>query len=344
MSENQNSCKKIKIPAIDFIKAFCALGIICYHFSIHSNKLKWLTVAPNHQVGWGDYFVVSFFVISGALLFFHHSNIQSVLTFYKKRCLSIYPTFYASYLIVAFLEWILVPKSVLLHRPVKYYLYTLLGMDGYLRNFTRPHNYYILGEWFLGAILLLYLLYPILTWLLQKDEKKYLLSVFSLFIITYNLKMFAQSPLRNIFSICFSFSVGMAIAKHHLFSDNSLRVISIPLFILFIITPFKTHFVINGQFGGIFLTFSLFIIGEKIYNKNILRQTISWLGRISYEIFLVQHFIILFLLKIYMPQNNFSAIALLLLTISTTIIMASVLHMGVNKSKGKLAGIILKRF
>lgn len=48
----------------------------------------------------------------------------------------------------------------------KYLLLTLFGMDGYMSYRYTP-NYYFIGEWFLGALILLYLCYPLLTWCME---------------------------------------------------------------------------------------------------------------------------------------------------------------------------------
>lgn len=322
-----------RILAFDFIKAFCAFGIICYHFAIHSRKLGWLVEVPNHTVGWGDIFVVIFFVVSGALLYLHHSEIPSIADFYKKRCVAIFPAFYLAYLSVVVLRKILSPQNFLFQRPLKYYAITIVGMDGFLWTSTRPHNYYILGEWFLGAILLAYLLYPLLVWLLQKNEKIYILSVFGMFMLTYNWEMLAQSPLRNIFSICFSFSIGMMIAKHSLYQDKSLYILGAIVFAFFAGLPLKPHFVLSGQFGGIALFFFLFAIGNKIQRIKWLREAISWIGSVSYEMFLFQHIVILYVLKAMMPANNVFALGLLFITTLLTIGVASLLHLVIKMGK-----------
>jgi len=309
-----------RIPAFDFIKAFCAFGIICYHFAIHSRKLRWLVEVPNHTVGWGDIFVVIFFVVSGSLLYLHHSEVSSIAEFYRKRCSAIFPPFYLAYLSVVVLRKILSPQIPLFRRPLKYYAYTLVGMDGFLWTSTQPHNYYILGEWFLGAILLAYLLYPLLVWLLQKNEKIYILAVFSMFMLTYNWEMLSQSPLRNIFSICFSFTLGMVIAKHSLYQDKSLSILGAIVFALFVGLPFKPHYVISGQFGGIALFFFLFAMGNKIQRIKYLSEAISWIGNVSYEMFLFQHVVIFYVLKVVMPANNVLALGLLFITTLLTML------------------------
>lgn len=43
-------------------------------------------------------------------------------------------------------------------------------MDGYLFSWLQFHTFYILGEWFLGAIIIAYLTYPVLLGIINKSN------------------------------------------------------------------------------------------------------------------------------------------------------------------------------
>ena len=52
-------------------------------------------------------------------------------------------------------------------------IFSLLGLDGYLAPVTP--TFYKIGEWFLGVILLLYLLFPLLLWCMDRPLRRRLL-------------------------------------------------------------------------------------------------------------------------------------------------------------------------
>ena len=62
-----------------------------------------------------------------------------------------------------------------------------------------------------------------------------------------------------------------------------------------------------------------------------LNQVITWISSISYEIFLLQHVVILYMLEIWNPSNPWVALGLLLLTLFRIIIGAFILHLVVKR-------------
>lgn len=69
---------------IIFARSFCSIGIIIFYYFCHSKgtfKLFYLTANSN----WGYLFVISFYSISGTVLYYNYSKIPSLKTFYFKR-------------------------------------------------------------------------------------------------------------------------------------------------------------------------------------------------------------------------------------------------------------------
>lgn len=332
-----------RIYAFDFIKSICALGIICFHFGCHTKNLGWLVTLPNLTGSWGSVLVVVFFLISGALLYLHHNKIDSVWAFYKRRWIAIFPAFYLAYLFVFLERSLIYHSAIALRHPLKYYIFTVTGMDGYFFAWTQHHTYYILGEWFLGAIILAYLFYPVLLYLLNKNEFFTSSIVLILFILTYKQNMFAQGPFRNIFSIIFSFYFGMLIMKHQIFLKQRISIVAFIFLLLFLLVPFQRDSTISAQVNGILLFFVLYGIGSKIITISILKKFTIKLSNISYEIFLLQHVIILYMLKIWNPQSVFYALGWLGLTIVRVIFAAFILHYLVKQIKFLVNTYIIPR-
>ena len=92
---------------------------------------------------------------------------KEVLDFFKKRWLSIFPMFYIAWTVMYIINSLRV-GSWFWGGPRRNFLLSAIGMDGYFLHLGM--NYYNLGEWFLGGIILLYLLYPLLLFLWNKAK------------------------------------------------------------------------------------------------------------------------------------------------------------------------------
>ena len=146
------SKKREALKGIVFARAYCCLGIVIFHYFCHSKRI--LTVFfRTSNIDWGFIYVTSFFAISGIVLYYNYPKNISLKKFYYKRWKSIFPAYYISF--IYFYH-----KNIFLRRKIFYngswtkLFFTLFGMDGYLCNFFKIKTYYIMGEWFTGAILL----------------------------------------------------------------------------------------------------------------------------------------------------------------------------------------------
>lgn len=264
----------------------------------------------------GGIFVTSFFILYGALLYLNHTKIDSIKEFYKKRWLSLFPTYYLAYILI-YIESIVTSEVPFdLHHPIRYYIYTLLGMDGYLMGKTWPNNYYILEEWFLGAIIIVYILYPIIVKLLNKKEKLTTLIIVVLYLLTLNYKMLNQDSFRNIFSFIFSFYIGMLLTKNkEIYDVKEIYITSIILLILSSILPISVDTNIKNHLDGFLLYLTLYGIGNKMMKYNSVKAPINIISKVSYEIFLLQHVIVYTMLKLANPASTIRSLSILFFTI-----------------------------
>ena len=76
--------KKVVLDQFDFIRAIACLGIVLFHFAV---EYGWPDIFNNCVGGvtYGDIYVTVFFFISGALLFYNHSEIDDLKLFYKNK-------------------------------------------------------------------------------------------------------------------------------------------------------------------------------------------------------------------------------------------------------------------
>ena len=128
----------------------------------------------NGTGSWGYSLVTVFFIISGALIYLNNSTLDSVSLFYTKRIKTIYPAFYISYISV-FTARMCLGGQFTSGKDVYLFALTILGIDGYFSSYVK--NFYILGEWFLGALIIIYLLYPFILAVFRKYEKAFLMSI-----------------------------------------------------------------------------------------------------------------------------------------------------------------------
>lgn len=158
--------KKQRLFYLDFVRAIAVVSILMTHFNARylylvppmPEKAVITTMVSNIYIGnWG---VSLFFIISGSALMYVYQDKLELKKFYKKRFLSIYPMFWMAY-IIAF-AYFCVKNHMMpgTGTPKVNFIFTILGLDGMLAAYIP--TFYILGEWFLGTIILMYLLFPLL--------------------------------------------------------------------------------------------------------------------------------------------------------------------------------------
>ena len=158
------SMKRERLYYLDLIKIIAALSVFGCHFtrSLEMNQVGYsIKIIPDYifNIYIGNFGVSLFFIISGAALMYVYDEKIKLVDYYKKRFLGIYPMFWIAY-ISAFLYNFWLNRGVTYKHPKITFLLTLFGMDGYLGFYVE--NYYLLGEWFLGCLIFLYLSFPIL--------------------------------------------------------------------------------------------------------------------------------------------------------------------------------------
>lgn len=284
--------------------------------------------------------------MSGILLY-KNNKIISLKNYYYKRWKSIFPPFYLAFL-YCFVEnalregtffYLVNWQGNTLWNKASIIL-SVLGIDGYF-SYLRP-NYYILGEWFLGAILILYLIYPLVLKLFEKSVLAVLIICFAGFCAA-NAGIFLINPVQNLFSCLLSFVIGMAIEKYNLVNNKKLALGSTVIFIFLLLVPLGQHdlFVECMRYiSGFCCLFFLYAVGHFVMREKHLAALFSEVGKISYCIFLLQHPIILHILAYFSPTEPFKVILLLGITMVYTCIMAKVLWIVTNfilKSKWYMA-------
>ena len=306
-----------KNPAFTFVRLVSTLVIVYYHFAIALDENLFPLLLPNSRSGLGFLFVSVFFILSGYLLYLRYPVIRDAGWFYRKRAASIYPDFYTTYAIV-FLYHLIKGSSVLAGKPLKTFPLTLLGLDGYLS--ASFDTWYLVGEWFLGAIVLLYLLYPAVLFLFRKSRIITFLSVLCLYFLFLSKPLLSPSPLTNLFSCLVSFMAGMYLAEagERILSGKWLFGICAGCLLVFFCIPMGIENLqadnIITHVAAILVFLVLSRVGMAVTSRPKIAAPVLFMGEYCYPVFLVHHILLLKLLHLFPPARLWQAIVLLLIT------------------------------
>lgn len=285
---------KKRVVAFDFIRCFATICIITFHFLIAGKQIyptEYFFINYDlAQVG-----VSLFFILSGAALYYNNRDSFSYKTYYKKRFMAIFPLFYVAYIgIFLFAFW--KEGNIISGIPLRNLIFSVIGMDGLL-SYKIPCMS-MTGEWFLGAIIILYIIYPFIRKCVLKQPLVTILVGSILYIMLYYNYPFEMPILYNPLIRSIEFIFGMVYIE--LMSRKSeecytkvniinlILCLIIAILMLYIKLPIPQMFEIT--IGGCALFVVMLEIGKKIKNKKFIE--ILKLGtKYSFAIFLVHHYI-----------------------------------------------------
>lgn len=328
--------RKDRLFYLDFIRAISAVLIVIFHFNttMASREISVdFYFLQNYANGNSGYAGVSlFFVISGAALMYTYKDSFNFADFFKKRFLSLYPMFWIAYFF-AFIFLFYVNGTIKHSVPNLNFLLTVIGMDGYL-HYALP-TYYILGEWFLGCIILLYLCFPILRILVIRFPKTLFISVFVLYILSVKFYNFEMHMDRNFFMRIPDLLIGMYFVqyikkvKHYQF----LIALVVSLIMLFIRIEIALMFKITIIGASLFLVFAY--VASFIKSDKVIRP-FSILSKYSYAIFLVHHVIFAQLMNKFkgMALTNVEVLCLFIISVLILAFLSMYLY--------KISGIVTR--
>lgn len=284
----------------DCARAVCAVTVALFHYGttceamgLHGFSDRLIAYAGGT---WGELASLVFLMLSGAALTCGYpAGSFSLAGFYKKRWLSLYPLYYLAYVLAA--VWLLfyfpgyfnaaTPASLLL---------SALGMDGYFSY--RCAGSYILGEWFLGAIVLLYLLYPLLAWALEHRFARAAVSVVlplaSFLVIRHGWFgiYYGIYGLHNLWLCAFLFWCGMLFEKYHVQLARLFRLLPALGTVLLAVTVLKPLGInlFYTMTAGALGTFPVLVfLGDALQGCRGFTAFCRWVGRQSYALLLVHH-------------------------------------------------------
>lgn len=294
-----------RLYSLDLLKLISILIVFFYHivmdmYVIHPmHNLKFLeTIIIRSNVHLAMLACGVFILISGATLKLNERN-ESVLSFYKRRLTKILIPFYFAYIIYFIIKAITLKNIHLFGGIEKWrFIYTILGMDEYLnaagiRTFTLG-----IGEWFLGCIILCYLVYPLLSYL----DKKYkfitfiVFTIYDILINVYYLRFnFAMPQHFNFLCQVYNFYLGIAIIDERVFDKlKKCQIFGILLVLFIYFYPSIINIPDNIKITLCAVSLVIVFYGfENLLAKNdFIISFIKSFNTISLDFFLVHHFVI----------------------------------------------------
>ena len=329
MKESKTVVTK-RISGVDELRGLLALGIILFHyFAMGKYYGTWMT--HNATSDWGSIIVYVFFIVSGICLYKSNRDI-TIRQFYFKRWKALYPAFYIAWVAV----YIIRTATTGSFNPDGASLWTIpltiAGVDGYFL-YLGP-NFYLIGEWFLGAIIFLYLLYPLTIRFFKKAPVASLIFLFLLTAWAGTTDIFTILAPRNIICCLTGFVIGMFLGWKDILLDNKwVALLSGSIAIILLLIPLK--YVIPQILLILLCSSALFLSLRFLFDHlgGGIFRVFKWLGGVSYEIFLVQHIVIIIFYKYANPQNWGTSVVGAILVSLAAIISAKLLSYVTEKIK-----------
>ena len=294
--------KKKRLYELDFIRAFSTLLIILTHFNALFLYLpeKYtgngiIITAYINSLYIGDWGVALFLIISGAALMYTYRDGVNIKSFYKKRFLTIFPMYWLCYLLVMSYLFLRYKTINPLDAAPWKLLLSFIGMDAYLGSITS--TWLCIGEWFLGLIIIVYLLFPIIYHMMNHHERILWCLVLALYFGMLLYNPFPLSKPMNIFVRLPEFCFGMAYIKYkeQLLNKRTFFVIGGVLIIDYL-SKSMLPVSLRTTYLGIIAFLAFVIVAQYVEKVSCIRKIVSWICKHSYIIFLIHHRILLLIL------------------------------------------------
>ena len=311
---------KQRIRYFDLLRVLSFVSIIYYHMVVEMHLAGYWdadfadSLCSNKNMHIATLAVAIFFMLSGAALIVSGPPARNteargpafkVLEFYKKRFLRLLIPYYVANVLYILLYFAahhgtldgLFGENIPKWRAV----FTLLGLDQWI--LMHGHGVYTtgIGEWFLGALLILYLLFPLLRYLVLKAPGFTLAAATAVYLVLAIWDPFSVVSYMNLFFKGYEFLLGMYLGLYWKKLPRPCAVISLAVMLMFFFAPVTLP--VGDPFRITVLALACFIgfsWTEQIPERYMPRF-IRIISGVSYEIFLVHHLVICKILERFPP-------------------------------------------
>lgn len=292
---------------MNVLRILCFGAIMYYHILIEAQMAGRLPYDPslysNSNVHVASTGVAIFFMLSGMGLMhsFEKSDRIDLRKYYRKRVVRIM----IPYWIVSVIFFVVLFKCAVpdWFEPWKI-IANVFAQDGYLFTLGAGTFYLGAGEWFMGPLVIMYLIFPLLFYAMRKKPKLTMRVALAIYIIiaflydTGHGGMFLTAVHTNLIMKVFDFMVGMYMAMNWKKLQKQHFLMSIIVMLLMVLLPVRLPvpeaFLISANALAIFIFFAWL---EPVFNRSqVVYGIFDMCCRYSYEVYLVHHGVITLLL------------------------------------------------
>lgn len=292
-----------RIQELDVLRVLAMFFVITYHFGYEyaaAGLPCFNLFGTTVNYTFGNIAVTIFIALSGGLLYKRYGVLgcnqgeSPLKTFYLKRAKAIYPPFWIVNLYIPFTmlrHYIADGNAFFLGHPFSILL-TPIGFDGYFKVFGVD-TYVFCGDWFVGAIVLLYLLYPLLACCYRKRPATTLIVL----AVLYGLQFMLPERYDEVFNsypvtLAFKFCIGFLLVEN-LERLRDWRIALASALVLAGLTFVDIPGRVNADTLGTVAAFALFAVvfyaAPNLLRFGLARGAVQKLAALSYCVFLIQH-------------------------------------------------------
>lgn len=288
--------KKPRLFYLDLIRTVALISILVIHFNASVTGYftlphKLFTSTLPFGIYLGDFGSTLFFIVSGASLCYTAPELFSASRFYKKRFRAVYPMFWLAWLICFSIRFVTRPGYYAGAKTITLIL-TVLGLDNFaVAAGWVGQDFACVGEWFLGSILFLYLLFP----LLLRGYRKCPWLTFVVTCVVGVAVHLAGWDARLVAIHLPEFFLGMLLVG---LTRKRQLLLAAAAALLLVIQSFLGGWdtkIVCALFGAVTFVVLIFVADTVAFSP--VRRLCALLGKYSYAVFLVHHVIILRLVE-----------------------------------------------
>ena len=319
-----------KYAYLDTVRSIAVLFVFISHYAMFFNfeRLDWVyNIFFGNKIG-----VFLFLVVSGFLAMNSLKKSDGCLVFYKKRLIRIVIPYLFAYISMSLIFLFLgifnnyfltpLPLTRIMYTGGNYvsFLLSCFPVDLNLIYWLGLNNYFFIGEWFIGAILILYLFSPLLKKLIEKTG---IYSYFIMLIIVATLYFFNAKQYLFLESLPFFWGYHL-----HIYLLGFLIYIYMPkveiarktliLGFLLLLVVFIFHMIyyadlyslpdrLYNNFGSYilnqFLFVNFFFVFLKYLNDKFDLSKFNQFSKYSYCFMLIHHVILYAVTNIFSPTQ-----------------------------------------
>lgn len=288
----------------DFLRFLFAIFVVISHaypLSGGTEKTQWIYEITNGQVVIASIGLNGFFVISGFFIFQSLQRSKSVISYFKKRFLRLFPGLFMVLLLTILLVPFVYQGNTSLYKNLDFYTYlpnnmSLYNFQSSIKGVFSTHNYHSINGslWTLRYEFSLYIALVFL-WFFRKQLrtiKTILILAFTILIVTHTffLHRFSESSILGMrgydiinFGAFFVFGSLLASFKFDNIKDRSLRFFIPAIVLLLLIIMASIHFNVYLYTKHIAFSLLILVLG---YLPLSFFSTFGKIGDMSYGIYI----------------------------------------------------------